>query len=116
MLDRALSQKNDGEFRAAVKTLIETTRAFPSDSFSHWLLGAILLSELKQTKKAIPHFQTATRLAPLSEKASLGLFHSLWGTDQRLEALEEMKRFQTVSHSKDYDEILAEIAEKSETE
>jgi hypothetical protein len=29
-----------------------------------------------------------------------------------VEALEEMKRFQTISHSNDYAEILAEILEK----
>src|SRR5689334_20335264 len=85
LLDRAFAQKNAGEFRDATKTLKEAVRLFPNDGLAHWLLGAIFLSELKLPKKAIPYFERAIRIAPKSEKASLGLFHSLWATDKRVE-------------------------------
>ena len=76
------------------------------------MIGSLYLIELRQPKNAIPYFKKATELSPQSEKASLGLFHSLWNLDRVNEALEEVKRFQTLSHSKDYDEIVAEIKEK----
>jgi hypothetical protein len=43
---------------------------------------------------------------------SKGLFHSLWKLGKQVEALEEVKRFQTISDSEDYREIVKEINEK----
>ena len=44
----------------------------------------------------------------------MGLFHSLWKNERQNEAMEELKRFQTISHSKDYAEIVKEINERFE--
>jgi tetratricopeptide (TPR) repeat protein len=67
------------------------------------------LGSLGNIEKAEQYFKTAVSLAPRSEKFSLGLFHYLWGQRKQLEALDEMKRFMSLSDSQDYREILSEL-------
>ena len=42
----------------------------------------------------------------------MGLFHTLWKLEKHVEALEEIKRFQSIADSEDYREIVREINEK----
>jgi predicted Zn-dependent protease len=70
-----------------------------------WDMG--LLDEAAST------FGHAVKLSPKLEAVSLGLFHTLWKLEKRVEALEEIKRFQAVADSEDYREIIREINEKS---
>jgi hypothetical protein len=51
-------------------------------------------------------------MSPDLESVSKGLFHSLWKQGKLVEALEEVKRFQSISDSEDYQEIIREINEK----
>ena len=92
-------------------------RLAPDHSFAHWLLGSLYLFELHQPEKALPCFKKSTELSPKSERASLGLFHSLWSLGKEVEALEEMKRYQRLTNfqCQDYREILGEITEKFST-
>jgi len=62
--------------------------------------------------EAASAFEHAVELAPKLEAVSKGLFHCLWEMGQRDKALEEIKRFQSISDSKDYREIIREIIEK----
>ena len=55
--------------------------------------------------KAIDLYKCAIKISPKSEHASLGLFHCLWDQGKTDEALEEMKRFMSISDSEDYREI-----------
>lgn len=112
LLQQAIDLKNAKDYAAAIRVLADSIREYPKCAPAHALMGSIYLHKLKQMSKAVDCFQKALHLSPKSEGASLGLFHSLWEANRQVEALEEMKRFQAVSHSKDYDEILAEIKEK----
>jgi tetratricopeptide (TPR) repeat protein len=112
LLQEAIDLKNQQDYAGAVRVLSALVRQYPKCAPAHGLLGSLYLLKLQQVKKAIACFKKTIKLAPKSEMASLGLFHSLWKVRKQTEALEEMKRFQTISHSKDYDEILAEIKEK----
>ena len=58
---------------------------------------------------AIECFRRATELSPTSELASLGLFHTLWESEQTKPALNEMVRFLTGSHSPEYAKLLPEL-------
>ena len=60
---------------------------------------------------AIEHFRAAVKLAPNSELYSLGLFHILWAQGRREEALDETKRFMSLSESDEYRKIVAAINE-----
>ena len=112
MLDEAIKLKNQEDYRGAARVLSHIVKEFPTCTPAFMLLGGLYLHEFKKPRKAVPCFEAAIGLAPRSEMCSLGLFHSLWNLDRVVEALEELKRFQMISHSKDYDEILAELKEK----
>jgi predicted Zn-dependent protease len=62
--------------------------------------------------EAVLAFGHAVKLSPKLEAVSLGLFHTLWKLEKRVEALEEIKRFQSIADSEDYREIVHEINEK----
>jgi hypothetical protein len=70
--------------------------------------------EMELQEEAISAFRGAVRLKPKAEAPSLGLFRCLWELGRLVEAVEEIKRFQSVSHSEDYDRIVKEINEKFE--
>jgi predicted Zn-dependent protease len=112
LLDEALQLKNCSDFRGAVRVLGILADEYPRRPAAFGLLGAIYLAKLKQPAKAVAYLVKATKLSPKSEMASLGLFHALWKLDRLVDALEELKRFQSISHCQDYVEILAEIKEK----
>jgi tetratricopeptide (TPR) repeat protein len=113
LLDHSLNFRVHGGFQQAVKLLNSAARRFPTEAAVFWLLGSIYLHDLDQPQKALPMFRKAVRLSPRSQRASLGLFHSLWDLEREREALRELNRFQSIAHCNDYDEILAEIREKA---
>jgi hypothetical protein len=67
---------------------------------------------MERWDEAVTVFESAVKLSPSFEAVSLGLFHSLWKLGKQVEALEEAKRFQSISYSKDYKKIINEINEK----
>jgi tetratricopeptide (TPR) repeat protein len=112
MLEQAIALKDHEDFEGALRVLSRTVRRYP-DSASAWgLRGGIYLYEFERPKEAIPCFRRVTKLSPLSEHGSLGLFHSLWQCGFHAKALAEMKRFLSLSHSADYAEIAAELIAK----
>jgi tetratricopeptide (TPR) repeat protein len=113
MLEQAIALKNRDDFEGAIQVLARAVRAHPDCASAWGLRGGIYLYELERPKEAIPCFRRVTKLSPLSEHGSLGLFHSLWQCGFHAKALAEMKRFLSVSHSADYAEIAAELIEKS---
>ena len=85
----ALRENNPHE---AIRILKELDRRFPNHEIIVGTLGSIYFS-LKDWANALPVYERATQLAPKSELASLGLFHSLWHHERYDDAVEEAKRF-----------------------
>jgi predicted Zn-dependent protease len=101
----AQQQSRLGQTRAVVQTMRELVRRRPKSG----LLAAVLanaLASLGEMDEAERYFQRAVGLAPKSEKVSLGLFHCLWGQGKTDAAFEEMKRFECLAHSPEYQAIL----------
>jgi predicted Zn-dependent protease len=76
------------------------------------MFNATLANTLKAVgdiTPAIEHFREAVKQAPTSELYSLGLFHILWAQGRREEALDETKRFMSLSESDEYRKIVAAI-------
>lgn len=117
MMDRALALKNAERFEEAADAFGQITACYPNFAPAHGMRGLILFSALKRPQDAILSFQEAVRLAPKSELASLGLFHSLWKTGREDDAFEEMKRYQSLNDwsCQDYLDIVAEINHKKPT-
>jgi hypothetical protein len=110
---RAIDKNRGGSPREAAAILENLIRRFPACAPAYWYLGGIYLYELRLAKRAVAFFRKASRLAPFSERASLGMFHSLWHLGRERDAMDELRRFQAISSSQDYKEILAEIRDKA---
>ncbi len=113
LFDKGIQKKRQGSFRQAAKILEKVLKRYPDQAPVLWYLGGIYLFDLDLPKKALALFQKARRLAPHSERASLGLFHSLWTLGRERAAMKELLRFQQLANCSDYDEILAEVQEKA---
>ena len=107
----AVKLRDQGKFNEALAVL---ERLFLKDprNLAILLVMADLNWDLGRLDKAADFFKLAIDSSYNSEPASLGLFHCLWKMGQKVEALDEMKRFMSISYSKDYAEILNEINEK----
>ena len=102
--DSAIKLYRSGDSARAVESLRLLAIDFPNVTSIHAYLGLVLL-ELSNAIQAARHFDVATHLSPGDETVSLGLFHSLLESGRRKEAVVELRRFQSVSHSDDYDAI-----------
>jgi len=91
----------------AVQLLSALTAEFPREAKLHGYLAAFLWRS-GRFGEAIEPARLATVLTPQSERASLVLFHLLWKTGQRIEALDEMKRFLTGNTSGEYSRMIKE--------
>ncbi len=66
-----------------------------------------------QLTQAIASFRKAVELAPKSEMAPLGLFHTLLESGDRETALAEMNRFVSLSHSEEDQALVQQIGHES---
>jgi hypothetical protein len=64
---------------------------------------------MRLLEEAVSIFKYAIELSPKLEAVSLGLFHCLWQLGKREKAMAEMIRYQSISDSEDYREIIKEI-------
>jgi len=103
--------QDTGQLESAKKLLLELEKKDPQSTRILAALGLVCY-ELSHMEEAVSVFQRAVEISPTLEGVSKGLFHSLWKLERQVEALEEIKRFQTISDSEDYREILREINEK----
>jgi tetratricopeptide (TPR) repeat protein len=100
-----------GQFESAKKLLLDLAEKDPKSTAVLAILGHVCL-DMGDLDGAVSIFKRAVELSPTLEGVSLGLFHSLWKLEKHVEALEEVKRFQSISDSEDYREIVKEIKEK----
>jgi predicted Zn-dependent protease len=107
----AVRLKKQGELLAAKEMLVSLAASSPHSVAVFAVLGDVYM-EMGLLGEAISAFRSAVRLAPKLEGVSLALFHCLWKLNRRDEALEEVKRFMSVSDSVDYREIINELNQK----
>jgi predicted Zn-dependent protease len=108
----AVRLKDAGQPEAAKEILKQLLREDPKCTAALAVLGHIYW-EQGRLDVAVEIFQCAVNLSPKLEAVSLGLFHSLWKLERFDEAFEEMKRFQTISDSQNYRDIIDEINKES---
>ena len=107
----AVKLKEAGQLQAAEEMLAELFREVPKSTAISAVLGHVYW-ELGRLDDAVIIFRHATHLSPKLEAVSQGLFHCLWKLGRQNEAMEEIKRFQTISDSQDYRKIIEEINNK----
>ena len=104
-INHAVDLNRKGQTELAVQHLSALLTEFPTVASIHGYL-ALFLHGCGRFDEAIERGRQAVLLAPKSEKASLMLFHALWSAGQRIEALDEMKRFLAVRPSEEYSNFL----------
>jgi predicted Zn-dependent protease len=104
--------RKDGDADGAIKILRALVADCPKKAAAYLVIGDILWEE-DRLSEAAAAFRVATERFPRLEIASLGLFHTLWRQSEIDAAFAEMKRFQSISHSQDYKEIVDEILQKA---
>ena len=108
----ALACRNSGRDSEARSILEQMLSQNPQPSAVYAVLGNIYWDQ-KSYLEAVDIFRKGTVIAPQNEVLSLGLFHSLWESDRKEEALAEIHRFLELCHCDDYVEILRELTESS---
>ncbi len=108
VFEEAIRLRNNGKIQESLYILDRLLSKYP-EKIALLALAARMYWKLGKLERAIDLFRTAVHLKPECETVSLGLFHCLWETGKQLEALEEVKRFMSVSYSKDYMDIVREI-------
>ncbi len=108
---KAVNYEENGRFEDALELRKALFKYSPTEAKIIISMGESFYS-LGMHKQAEQYYRKAIKLHPKLELASLRLFHFLWDRDLTDQAFEEMKRFQTVSHSDDYMEIVREINKK----
>ena len=105
LLAQATEFTKDDRYTEAIPFLEELVKR---KSDCHAFL-AVLANAYRNTNRladAEHYFRLAIQQRPDWEMSSLGLFHSLCAQSKYEEAIEEIKRFQSISYSSDYEEIV----------
>jgi predicted Zn-dependent protease len=109
-LGQALDLKNQERYAEAAQILEQLREKYPQSASVHAILGEVLWQQ-HGAAQAIPAFQRTVELAPTSELASLGLFHTLLEIGDKQRALQEMNRFLSLSDSEEYEALAEKLKE-----
>ena len=105
LLQRAIDAFHAGQVQQAIELLTTHAGEF-SDAPRLWGYLGFLYGEAGDDGKAARALRRATLLSPHSERASLGLFHSLWRHGKVDAAFREMRRFVKEYDAPQYRELL----------
>ncbi|HEY7330550.1 MAG TPA: tetratricopeptide repeat protein [Gemmataceae bacterium] len=107
----ALELKNQGRLAEAEQRFNDLLAMNPTSAAVHAFLADTLWDQGLLTR-AITSFRKAVELAPNSEMASLGLFHTLLESGDSESAIAEMDRFLSLTDSKEYQALAQRFAGK----
>ena len=104
----ATKLRDAGRHDDALAILHDLLSAYPD---SPAVLGTIagVLYDARRLGEAREYFARVLKLRPNNELASLGLFHCLWGLDDRASARAEVVRFLSENSSEEYRLLLDEM-------
>ncbi len=106
--DRAVKLHRAHKTQEALAILERLAREYRKSAAVAGYLAGVYFGQ-DEFERAAKWFKCATDLAPKSELASLGLFHSLWNVGASTEAVAEMRRFLRVADSREYGKLLRDL-------
>lgn len=110
-IDLAFELNQQGKIEESVAALSTIYMDIPGDDIGSLGIVGSLFREANELSKALYCFQKAFEVDPNNPRVSLGLFHSLWRLERYGEALDELKRFLSVSESDEHSRLLSEMEE-----
>ncbi|HEV7505184.1 MAG TPA: hypothetical protein VGS07_09750 [Thermoanaerobaculia bacterium] len=100
----------EGDLEEAAKELSILVETYPDDMDVRFSYAAVLL-QLRRFADVISHFTRVLEDQPVNERASLGLFHSLWKIEKRDDAIKEVRRFRAAGgESMEYRRLARDIS------
>jgi predicted Zn-dependent protease len=110
----ARQRGSQGDLCGAVESLFELVTMYPKDTEVRFFYAAGLF-KLNRYEDAVPELKVVLEAEPVHEWASLSLFHSLWQTGRREEAMKELKRFHRAGgESMEYRRLVKEIIQSDQ--
>lgn len=106
--EQAMQLRQKSKHQAACDKFVELLTEHPNHKIVLGMLS-ICYFELEEYELAAAYATQSVVVSPKSETASLVLFHSLWKTNRKDEAFDEMRRFMSLAPSNAYDELLKDI-------
>jgi tetratricopeptide (TPR) repeat protein len=111
--NHALDLWHANKSQEAIEILKKLDLEFPNQAAISGMIGAIYFY-LEDWANSLMYYQQTAKLSPQSERASIGLFHSLWHHGRFDDALEEAERFVAQNgFSQAYALILEELNENN---
>ena len=108
IVQQAIDLYHEGKTVAAIALLRDAGQQFRSSAKLWGYLG-FLQKERGSFKEAARSFHHAVRLSPISEKASLGLFFSLYRAGKARDAIDEMLRYLQCGRPREYAQLLRHV-------
>lgn len=108
LFEQAFAFEEGGEHDQALELRGRLLDCYP-DNERVIIAFARSLAAVGSTEEAERQYRKAIFIFPYSELSSLQLFHFLWDANRTDDAFVEMKRFQSISHSDDYDKFVHTI-------
>ena len=108
-IDEALKLRNAGEIQESLSILSNIFETIPANDIRSLGLVGSLFRESNELTKALYCFDKAVESDPLSSRASLGLFHTLWRMERYDEAFNELERFLLLSESHEHFMLLEDM-------
>lgn len=110
-IDKALELRSIGKIQEALAVLSKIYKKIPAnDTKSIGLVGS-LFREANELSKALYCFGKEIESNPMSPRASLGWFHTLWKLEKYDEAFNELERFFSISNDKEHLRLLEKDGE-----
>ena len=110
-INLAIRLNDENSHEVALHILLGLLKKYEENSTINGLI-ATTYRFLNDLKKSILYFQRTVDLNPLSELASLGLFHGLYDIGEYSSAFNEMSRFLDSNKPKNYKITLKELHEQ----
>ena len=73
------------------------------------MIGQLLYYKKNDPEKALDYLFRSSKMSPKSERTSLALFHALFDLNRIDEAFDEMRRFMSLSDSREYRTLLSDL-------
>jgi tetratricopeptide (TPR) repeat protein len=108
IVQRAIDLYHEGNADGAIALLRDAGKRFRGSAKLWGYLG-FLQKERGSFKEAANCFQHAVQISPASEKASLGLFFSLYRAGKARDAIDEMLRYLRCGQPREYVQLLRHV-------